>query len=431
MSEYIVAIDLGSSKIAGMVAQRNEQGLLKILAVETESSQGIKRGIVSNHSEAALCVKNIILKLQNRLKIEIGKVYVNLSGFTLHTEPISVPKIFDGEQELTAEIIKALKEEANYLRAEDLAIFELIEQDFILDGEPIVQPEGHTCKHVEARYLQVIGREGLNQRLCSCLERIPQQLCGMFTGPIAMAEALVGEQEKEMGCAVIDFGAETTSLVVYGDSIIRHMAVIPFGGKTITNDLRDLKITLADADKLKKLHGCALVSALEKPLTLMIKTPFMDEGEKHTVNTLEVAQMIEARMDEILDLVCMEIEKSGYMGQLRAGIFITGGTSQLQGLSELIQLKTGMSVRKASYKHLLEEGTPELYMQAIYAQLLGLLNLATEDCLLKEEQKVEPVAAPQNNEIKSKKKRGGIFSGFSNKLAESLFTERDFEDTKE
>lgn len=425
MSNYIVAIDLGSSKIAGMVAQRNEEGLLTILAVETEPSMGIRRGLVYNHSEAAICVSRIIKKLQNRVKVDIGKVYVGLGGHTLKTVLNKVPVVFDGEEELTEERLKELYSQNLQVSFENASVYEIMDQEFLIDGEQEFNPKGCFCSHVEANYLMVIGKPGMNDRLCKCLERIPQQWAGIFTAPFAMSEALLNSEDKELGCAVIDFGAETTSVVVYANHYIRHMAVIPLGGKTITQDIRDLQVTAADAEKLKKNFGYALLSLDKEPKAITIKSTVGD----HTVHTKDLNGIIEARMDEIMDMVCEEIYKTGYFGKLGAGIVITGGNSQLRGLDQLVELKTGMKVRNGDYTHLLTANPNPDFISPTLSLLVGLVNFGFENCILQEEKKtpiieaVEPPKIPQ----KEKSTKKNPLKGLGEKLSGVLFQDRDFE----
>lgn len=425
MSDYIVAIDLGSSKIAGMVAQRNEDGLLNILAVETEVSMGIRRGLVINHSEAANCVSRIVKKLQNRAKIDIGKVYVGLGGHTLKTVLNKVPAVFEGEEELTEERLKELYKQSEDLSFENASVYEIQEQEFLLDGEQTFEPVGCLCKHVEANHLLVLGKPGINERLCKCVERIPKGLAGLFTSPIAISEALITDDDKELGCVVIDFGAETTSVVVYADHYMRHMAVIPLGGKTVTQDIRDLQVTAADADKLKKNFGYAMVSMDKEPKAITIKSSI---GEQ-TIHTRDLNSIIEARMDEILDMLCEEIYKTGYFGKLGAGIIITGGASQLRGLEELLTLKTGMRVRKGDYSSLLAPATDPQFIAPGLSLLVGLLNFGFENCVVEEVKapvELEPVQAPKKPQ-KDKSTKKNPFKDFGEKVSGLLFNDRDFE----
>ena len=427
MSDYIVGIDLGSSKIAGMVVQKDKAGLLKILAVESEPSVGVRRGLIVNASEAAACVSRIVKKLQNRVKIEIGQVYVGLGGHTLKSVINKVPEFFAADTELTEEVLKALSDKNQAIEIEQAQLYESLSQEFLLDGDTEPNPEGCTCSHVEARYLLVLGKPGLDDRICSCLERIPRKLAGLFTSPIVMSESLVTSHDKELGCAVIDFGAETTTLVVYADHYIRHMAVVPFGGKTVTQDIKDMQLTFVDAENFKKNFGCALVSLETQPKKITFKSP-IHSNQDHEVQTRNLATYIEARMDEIMDMVCMEIDKSGYGDQLRAGVMITGGASQLRGLPELINIKTGMTTRRASFDHLLSEPADAALLNPAHALLLGLVNFGTENCqALTVDEDISPVAPPPTPQKDKSKKKINKFKVF---LESKLFNDRDFEENE-
>ncbi len=421
MSEYIVAIDLGSSKIAGMVAQKDSKGLLKILAVESEKSVGISRGLINNPSEAAHCVGRLVKKLQNRVNIEIGKIYVGRGGHTLKSAVNEVPRFFDSDTELTKEILKSLDEKNDSLELENLKAYENFEQESVLDGQVQANPLGCVCKHVVARYLLVLGKKELDDRICSCLERIPQEYAGLLTSPIAISESLITSHEKELGCAVIDFGAETTSVVVYAKNYMRHVAVVPFGGQSISKDIEDLQVTAPDAENLKKAYGNALVALETQPKTITVPESPLHGKNEHKVQTRTLATVIEARIDEILEMVCMEIDKSTYAKQLRAGIIITGGGSQLKGLSELVELKTGMKVRQGNFDHLLSDISDKQYISPTHALLMGLVNAGNEDCQVIEketEKDLNPVAPP------SKPKKKNLWG----KMAESLFKDMEEED---
>ncbi len=422
MSNYIVAIDLGSSKIAGIVAERTAEGLLRIVAVEEEASVSIKRGLVTNHSEAAFCVKRIIEKLQNRISEKIAKVYIGLGGNTIKTISNHVYEHFEKDQPLTEEHLYKLRAQ-NPTEFEDEKVYEIYDLETLVDGEATFNAVSNYCSDIEGRYLLVVGRKGLDDRLCGCLERVPTQLASMFTAPFAIGEALVDTEEKEVGCVVIDFGAETTTVIVYANYCIRHMRVIPIGGKSITKDISELKVTESAAEKLKLDFGYAMTSLEEKPMPLKFKRSNMTE---YTVHTKEVNEIIEARIDEIMNMVCEEIYKSGYWGKLGGGVVITGGASQLRGLSALVELKTGMPVRYGNYAHLLTSDTDKQFIKPEYTLLAGLLNFGTENCCAIPVQETEELPKPEKLK-KVKPPKEPRTGGFFKNVMGSLFNERDFE----
>lgn len=431
MSEYVVAIDLGSAKIAGMVAQKDSNGLLKIVAIESEKSAGVRLGAILNHTDSAACVGRLVKKLQNRAKIEIGQVYVGLSGHSIKSKINVVPEFFENEKELTDEDKNKLSEKNNLLNIENAIIYEIVEQEFLLDGEPEAKPSGCFCSHVEAKYLLVLGKKELDNRICSCIERIPQKLAGVLTSPIVMSESLISLKEKELGCVCIDFGAETTTVVVFADNFMRHIAVIPFGGKTVTKDIMDLQVTFVDAENLKKRYGCALVDLEKQTKTITLKSP-LHNNQEHKVNTRNLAACIQARMDEIMDMVCMEIQKSGYAKKLRAGIVITGGASQLKGLPELIELKTGLRVRHANFDHLLSDVSDSTLLTPEHALLMGLVNFANANCVVN-----RTVVEQQGTEIKpveppKRPKKGNKIKAFTEKIGDLFFNDsNEFDQEKE
>lgn len=417
MGNYIVAIDLGSSWIKGAVAQKNENGELKILAVEKELSTGLRLGVVYNHSEAASKVKNIILKLQNRLRIEIGKVYIGLAGHTLKSIPSVIPFAFNKEVEISEDFLKQLYDRNFDLTTDEISVYEVIEQAFFTDGEIEPNPIGCLVKEGEAHYSVIVGKPQIKERICNTIERVPLEITGLFTSPITTAEVLLSQEDKELGCAMIDFGGETTSVTVYTDNFLRHVAVIPFGGKVVTKDITDLKVTLANAEKLKIEHGCALVT-MENPNKKITITQSINQTEKLEIAGTNLAQIIEARMDEITNFICIQLEKSGYYNKLRNGLVITGGASQLKGIQELLALKTGMDVRIGSYLHLLDKDTDENYITPENAHLVGLLYFGTDDCSTSTPKKLEKVKATNPN-------KRNFFSKVGDKLGQTLFNERE------
>ena len=390
MESHIVAIDLGSSFIKGAVAQKDEQGRLKILAVEKEPSVGVRNGVVYNPSEAAARVKSIVTKLQNRLRpIEFSKVYVGLNGHTIKTIENNIPFSFQEDKELTENILDELCEQNNSYGNSETSIYEIFAQEFLLDGELEAEPLNCMAKSGQANYKLVLGKAQIKERIFQTMERISLDIAGIFIAPVTTAEVMVSNADKELGCAVIDFGGETTSICVYADNFIRHVAVIPFGGKTITKDIMNLRVPETKAEELKIEHGCALV-AMQNTDDSITLPPTDYRAEEITVSFKKMAQIIEARMNEIADFICIEIDKSGYYSQLRNGLIITGGGSALDGIAELLNMKSGFDVRFGSHEHLLagnvaenDEETEKNEKEFICennALLAGLLHFGTEDC---------------------------------------------------
>ena len=345
VDNYFAAIDLGSSKITGVVAQKTDEGKITIIACEQTESRSIRCGEVKNLQDTAFRINDIVKKLENHKalrdnKIEIKKVYVGLNGHTIKTQTNNVKRVLGSDEEVTETLINEMLSESWKIRLENSETYEVIEQEFLVDGMLEYNPVGMTCGSVQGSYKIIHGKPELKRNLFRSFEKANQlEVAGMFMSSIATAEAALTETDKEMGCALIDFGADTTSLCVYYNGYLRHVATIPMGGNNITTDIKDLHVTQAIAEKLKLKFGNALASTETK------KNIVIPEQEGKTISTTMLASLIEARLDEIFDFVWKEIEKSRFASKLGNGIVMTGGASKLTNIDEFIRFKTGCSVR--------------------------------------------------------------------------------------
>ncbi len=398
----IVVIDLGTSSISGVAGRKDYNGRVEIIASESVASKGIKRGAICNLEEAAFCIKSILSLLQNKVNIlfnegrtdeekktyEISGVYVGLNGQTIKTMDSRVPRNL-GEVEVTQDIIDTLYRENRNIKIENGEILEIVTQEYLVDDSDEVSPVGCICTRIEGRYKIVAGRPSLKSNLYKCFEKAGYEVAGIFLSPIATASAILSKEEKELGCVMIDFGAGTTSVAVYYKNMLRHISVIPFGSDIITKDIMDLKVLEVVAEKLKVKYGSAMEELVED---FYISTPVVAGKEGKTVSNKFLAGIIEARIEEILDYVCDQIEKSGLACHMDE-IVITGGGSQLLNLIEKLKLRTGLDVRIGLPNQKIAPDMEEKYLKVEYAQLIGLLIHAEMTCM-KEKTAVQ---APENN----------------------------------
>lgn len=426
------AIDLGSSKITGVVARKTIDGKLDIIACEQVESKFIRRGEVKNVSDTAFQINEIVRKLENNkelreAKLEIKHVYVGLGGHTLKTITNSVKRVLGKDEEVSKELVSNMFEENFKIQVGTNEIYEVIEQEYFVDDELEYNPVGMFCTHLQGKYKIICGKPELRQNLQRSFERANMLgIAGMYISPIATAQGALSERDKEMGCALIDFGAETTSLNIYFNGYLRHLAVIPFGGSVVTNDIKDLNLTQADAEKLKIQFGNALSQDEEERPKQIIIAPASEGQEAKKVSTAYLSKIIEARMDEILDIVLAEIQKSGFENKLGCGIVITGAASKLKNLNELIKLKTGCDVRFANSHMCVNEYANPKHVDYINNHLIGLLLLADKNCV---QPKEEMEASPSNAKVEVKKEKlikkdKGILGKLGNSLV-SLFEGTD------
>ncbi len=382
-NKIYLAVDFGSSRIKAMAAKKDVDGHLQILGCESmENTDGVKRGSVINPTKASFLAKKTIESLAKKtsamLNQEFTAMYTALTGYSFHTEKANTIKTYDKEVELSEELIEEYEQAAsqNLEIDERSELYGLLSLDYIIDGAEVAPTLGVRGFDITASYLAVIGQKGYNERLNDTVRRVMVKDAGQRFAPLTTARILTTKLDREKGCVVIDFGAETTTVVVIKNNMMHHAAVIPMGGKVITHDLTLLNMSTLSADLLKRKLGSALVDKSDRTIVNDVSTA---EGEKTSVELVKANQVIQARIDEIMDLVCMEIYKSGYWDNLPQGVIITGGASKLKNLKELIKIKTGMEVRDGNYERVLTAESARLYATPENALLIGLLNDVVQD----------------------------------------------------
>ena len=413
-SIHIAALDLGSTTIKAMVARKNEDGNLSVLASEQVASDNcIRRGLVFNKEEIKNKVSTLIYRLNRRLESPIEKVYIGVGGQSIRTKSYTLKKEVPGGI-VTQELVDSMLDDAWDFQVDSLETLDVVSPEYYLDGQWEKNPKGALCSEIEARFNLVVGRSILKKNLVSAtILNANLDNAGFLISPLATAEAVLSDKDKELGCALIEFGGGITSVSVYKNGLLRYLTTIPLGGDVITKDIRSLDIL--DAEDVKKR-----LSDLEE-----------DNPAR---------EAIEARVDEIVENVIRQLEESGYMQSLSAGIVVTGGGSLLFGLSEVLREKTGKEVRS----NLLD---PSIIQNQSDSCIIGLLSLGTEECLRKEEPPVvvvgeidlfgDPIKKPEkkvkkepDGEQSSKppKKGGGFLNKFARRIdtvSETLFSRID------
>ncbi|MDY9918162.1 MAG: cell division protein FtsA [Proteiniphilum sp.] len=399
-SGFIVVIDLGTSKIKGVVGRKNENGVISILASSSiDSGNSIRRGMVYNIEQAGANVHKLVMMLENSLERRIGKVYVSLSGQSLHTMEFSeMLRISSGM--VTEEEVNRLRKLAEKFQPELKRNYRIADVEYYIDDKPEPSPVGVTGSEIEAGFKLIVGRPNLLVNIeKSITAKTNLEIVDYIVGPMASASIALNDEEKELGCAFLDFGAGTTTLSVYKGGILRRMVVIPFGGKNLTKDICALNFTENDAEQLKIKFGKAFESQ-DGPMFL---SPF---SSKPDVDLTELNKVIGMRLDEITANIKEQIVLSGYEGQLGAGLIITGGASQLKNLDLYLTQKLKMPVRRASAKKTSINNSPDLMHDPAFTQALGMLLFGEENC---EMIKSEPVEV--EDEESGRSGASGWFSG--------------------
>lgn len=378
-SGFTVAIDLGSSKIVGLLARKNEKGVISVLASEVVPSDScVKHGVVYNIDEAAGKVKKIINLLENKAGKKIGKVYVSVAGRSLRAIEHTQTKVLSPDEEITFQDLDEMEQQARQNKPDFFTNYSVIAPEIFVDGVKMATPEdaiGKTGSLIEGRYRLIVGRPNMKSNLIRCItDKNQLEIAGFVVGPIATGTIVLDEEDKEKGCALVDFGAGTSTVSIYKDGLLRHISVVPFGGKTVSKDIQSLGFAEAASETYKIKYGKV---GKDKSKSIV--------QSNSEVDLKELNKVIQLRVEEIVLNVINQIKESGYFDQLEAGIIITGGASQLDGLAGYLAEKSKLSVKRGVVRRLYINNAADLLQNPIYAQCLGLLLFANENCEKKDE----------------------------------------------
>jgi cell division protein FtsA len=410
-----VALNIGSAQISAMAVRKNAEGQLRILGVEQGKSDGVRYGEIINSNDTGAVVNRLLKLLHNRTGYEIGAVYVGLNGRSLKTLRASNGRQLNDGAQVTDQLLSEMYDEVKSAETEQGVIYGVYQQETRLDDEPEFFPVGCDCKKVETNYRVVLGKPELRTKLESCIEKAGCKLIDAPIQIVTMAETLLSSTEREQGCCLIDFGAQSTSLVIFYQGYLRYLAVIPMGGKNITKDIASFDIPEKTAEQIKVQFADAVANRVHSSQRITLKS---NEGaiEPKQISLQTLAYITEARGTEILNLILMHIQKSGLEGRLDAGIIITGNASKLKNLDVLIQQKIQMPVRTGNHSRYLEDGTAEHYYDVNYSPLIGILLSAEIDCRKSNLEK--PVAKMESQ--KPPKKNINIFNKLKDRLTDGF-----------
>ncbi|NOU17477.1 MAG: cell division protein FtsA [Bacteroidales bacterium] len=373
--EIIAAVDLGTTKIVSIVGRRLANGKLEILGMSKTPSTGIKRGVILNIEETVASIQRTVEEVQTHARVILSNVFVSIAG--QHIRSIKNRGYINrdnAESEITAEDVQKLINDMYKIPIEvGEEILYVLPQDFIVDKEPCVQPIGKMGRRLEALFHIVIGQTASAKNFERCVNRVGLKVNDLILGPLASSEAVLTENEKEAGVVLVDIGGGTTDVAMFYDGIVRHTAIIPFGGNVITNDIKEgCSILFRQAESLKIQFGSALGDMASEDK--IVKIPGISGRDSKEISFKSLAYIIQSRMEEIIDAVNYEIENSGYAEKLSAGIVLTGGGALLRHLSQLVKFKTGYDVRVGfPNENLISKSDVEVN-NPIYSVGIGLLK---------------------------------------------------------
>ena len=340
--KVIVAIELGSSKISGVAGQILTGGSLKVLAyAHVPSSSCIRHGAVYNLDKTANAIAEIVGRLDNILSTRIEKVYVGYNAKGLRSVISRVEHRFDEETVVSQEVIDDMFQQCSEIEYEGYVNLFQESQEYVIDSKRGMEtdPMGVACRSLEGNYLNILLKKQVADYIAQCFRAAQVQILDGYVAPMAQADAVLSDDDRQQGCALVDYGADTTTVSVYKNGLLRYLRVIPLGSALITRDLSAiLKIEMEQAEQIKCTYGlCNLISGQDSEETILLND--------RNVSLNEIGEIIEARNEEIIRNVAAQIKASGYNDVLYAGIVLTGGGSQLRQLDQVF-MKIMDSVRK-------------------------------------------------------------------------------------
>lgn len=333
-SDFIVAIELGSTEITGIAGKKNADGSLNILAYSSErSADCIKKGVIYNLDKTTQKLTSVIKDLENKLQAGIKKVYIGVGGLSLRSIKNTENRQLGEDTRISQAIIDSMMENNLEIPLLDYEVLAVEPQEYKIGNNLLTEPVGTTANSIEGNYLNIIARPSVKQNIRQCLSHTGYEIAGFTISPMATADAVLTTNEKRSGCALIDFGADTTTVSVYKNNILRHVCVIPLGGNNITKDITSKQIEEDEAEQIKLRYASAYTEYKEGE---EVQDSDLSIDGKVVIKSRTLEDIVEARVNEILNNVFNQIKLSNYSDTLMAGIIVTGGVANMPNIDKAI-----------------------------------------------------------------------------------------------
>lgn len=352
--EFIVAIELGSSKMTGIAGKKNLDGSIQVLAgVKEESSSFIRKGYVYNIDKTAQCLTSIVSKLEKQLRTSITQVYVGVGGQSIRSIRNVITKELPSDTVVTQDMVIELMDNNRNMKYPDQEILDAAVQEYKVDSQYQLDPVGIQCSHIEGNFLNILQRKTFYKNLNLCFEAAGINVAEMYLAPLALADSVLTETEKRSGCVLVDLGADTTTVSVYFKNVLRHLAVIPLGGNNITKDIASLQMEEQDAEKMKQKYATAFTDNNEIDNNLKYSI-----DPERQVESRKFVEIVEGRLEEIIANVWCQVPEE-YYDKLLGGIVLTGGGSNMKDIEKAF----------TNYTHIDKIRTSKFVTQTIVSNL--------------------------------------------------------------
>ncbi len=435
-NDISVGLDIGTTKIVAMIGRRNEYGKIELLGTGKAKSLGVHRGVVNNITQTIQSIQMAVDEAIAVSGIKIDEAVVGIAGQHIrslqHSDYITRP---NSEEVICDEDLEKLEKQVHKLvMLPGEEIIHVLPQEFKVDGQAeITEPVGMYGGRLEANFHVVVGQVSSIRNIGRCIKSAGLNLAGITLEPLASAEAVLSTEEKEAGVALIDIGGGTTDLAIFKNGIIRHTAVIPFGGNVITEDIKEgCSIIEKQAELLKTKFGSAWPG--ENKDNEIVSIPGLRGRDPKEITLKNLSKIIHARVVEIIEQVFLEIKNYGHeepKKKLIAGIVLTGGGAQLKHLKQLVEYITGMDTRIGYPNENLAGDSDESFSSPQYATAVGLLMNGLNRLdkkkvkTLQEESLKEETTTEKENEVEeipeeTKEPKKSIFEKWGDKFRDFL-----------
>lgn len=413
-SDIIVGLDIGTTKVSIIIGRKNQYDKIEILATGKAVSSGVSRGIVSNIDKTVSSIKLALEEAEKKINIKIKDVFVGIAGQHIKSLQHRGEIVRDNVNIEIAQVdIDKLKENMfKLITIPGEEVIHVIPQEYTVDGEDGIQdPKGMAGVKLEANFHVITAQVGAVRNIMRCVEKAGLNPKELILEPFASAVATLDEDELREGVALVDIGGGTTDVAIFLDKIIRHTAVIPFGGNIVTKDIKTgLAILDKQAELLKIKFGAAMYT--DDQDNVMVSIPGLRGREPKEIAVRNLSEIIGARMKEIIDLVYHEIKVSGYENKLMTGIVLTGGGSQIKNLQQLVSFITAKETRIGYPNEHLASESKDLVTSPMFSTGVGLVLKGFEKSIKKSTNKNKETSVGETPKEKTSNSLIAKFTSF-------------------
>ncbi len=429
--KIIVGLDIGTTKICVIVGRKNEFGKLAVLGMGKAVSDGVIRGIVTNIDKTVNAIEKAVNEASEQSGIDIRVVNVGIAGQHIRSAIHHGSITRESNDEITVEDVNRLNNDMyRIVIPPGSEIIHVMPQDYIIDYEDgIKDPVGMSGVKMEADFHIITAQTNAINNINKCVRRAGLEIENLILEPLASSLAVLSDEEKEAGVCLVDIGGGTTDIAVFYDNIIRHTAVIPFGGNIITSDIKQGCMVMEHQAELLKTKFGRAISEEANPNEI-VSIPGLRNRPPKEISVKNLAHVIEARMEEIIEMVHTEIITSGYHKKLAAGIVVTGGGSQLTNLQQLFEYMTGLDTRIGYPNEHLGKSKVDSVKSPMYATSVGLVLSGFRAIDIREDRYNERASLKNNNRKGGSKQGAKFFQNILEKtkglLIDDLDDEKDY-----